>query len=116
LPGNGGVLFKNIYCTAGRENEVRSKKEETGNIIKDTFFQAKFFTKIKNKAQGTSLKSQGTRYKDQASRYKAQGTRTKAQGSRFKNQHKDQEPRHKNQDARIKVQVLGNKITVRDTA
>jgi hypothetical protein len=26
LPGNGGILFKNIYCTAGRENEVRGKK------------------------------------------------------------------------------------------
>ena len=26
LPGNGGILFINIYCTAGGENEVRSKQ------------------------------------------------------------------------------------------
>ena len=26
LMGNSGVLFKNIYCTAGGENEVRNKK------------------------------------------------------------------------------------------
>ena len=46
LFGNGGILFKNIYRTTGRKNEVRSKKYKEINIIKDTFFQAKFFTKI----------------------------------------------------------------------
>jgi hypothetical protein len=57
LFGNGSILFKNIYRTAGRKNEVRRKKNETGDIAKDTFFQAKFFTKI-----GIEVKE--SRYRD----------------------------------------------------
>lgn len=66
LPGNGDILFKNIYRTASREKEVRSKKQEKRNIIKDTIFQAKFFTKIGidgRRCKVGRYKAEGLKYK-----------------------------------------------------
>jgi hypothetical protein len=61
---NGGILFKNIYLTTGGKNEVRSKKYEIRDIVKDTFFQEKFFTKIAIRVEEARRKVQGARLKD----------------------------------------------------